>query len=198
MNVWVVMLRKKQLFNIGYERVRVIVDMMVRHWQHLGYEVYLIKNAPSLLDKIKKRPTGDRFYVYRKGITIVERDYRKPIDVFVYKDGQLLEAWEITNYDEESWMTIEKFRNYLDNLTYFNCSRYLVVSFPEVFRRLDFNKPDRENIEWAENFCKEKGVNIIYWGKQSKYENYVMQLQNYLMKGENESFEIKGWRDKNE
>jgi hypothetical protein len=64
-----------------------------------------------------------------------------------------------------------------------------------VFRRLDFNKPDRENIEWAENFCKEKGVNIIYWGKQSKYENYVMQLQNYLMKGKNESFEIREWCD---
>jgi len=187
---------KRMMEKVGLERHNVIVDMMNRHWQHLGYEVHVIKMKHSLLDKFRGQPTGDRFYIYKDGVSIVVRPFRRPIDIMVYRNGQLLELWEITNYKRETYMTMKDFLKYIDNLSLKEAPyKYLVVSYPENFRHLDPYKTEKENISFAETKLKEKSIDAIYWGKQSKYENYVMQLQNYLMKGKNESYEIKGWQD---
>jgi hypothetical protein len=155
-----------------------IVELLKSVYEKKGYIVHVVTPKYSLLDRIKKRPTGDRFYVYREGVTIVNRKYKKaPLDIMVYKNGQLHSVWELCNYAKDTFMLMYKFRRYIDNLTLRDCNRFLVVTSPSNFRMLDYNKSPEENIEWAEKELAKNKIFLIYWEYQHPIKE---QLEGWI------------------
>jgi hypothetical protein len=143
--------------------------------------VYTLYNKYSLLDPSRGgHSRGDRFYVYKDGITLIHRPKRKGLDIIVYKDGKKWSAWEITNYSKNSYMKWERLYRYIKNLTSVDCHRFLVVSYPDNFRKIHPNKTPEYNIEWTEKKLAKNHIFLIYY-----------ELKHTLP-------EIIGWKDEQE
>ncbi|MEJ5327538.1 MAG: hypothetical protein WHU54_04730 [Candidatus Bathyarchaeia archaeon] len=191
-----------ECFKIGHLREREVADILVTIYKNNPETfVYVLLNRYSLtgLNSEFKRlfsgksfdnllsysgpfsdgkPRGDRFYVYRKGITIVVRPKNKALDVLVYKDGQRWSAWEITNYNKNSYIRWNKFRQYIKNLTRLQCHRFLVISYFENLRKaVDERKSKEWNIEEAQKILAKNKIFLIVWEQQHKLP------------------EVKGWID---
>lgn len=162
---------KKELKDIGIIRQREVVKILKSIYQEKGFKVWAYEQKHSgIIDRIKKRPKGDVVWHTTQGITIINRIENKPLDIVVYKNGQLWSVWEITNYSQDSYFQIPKFRTYIDNLTKYSrpCYRFLVVSFPNNFRRLFPEKDKEYNIKWAEKELAKNEIFLIYWELQHK------------------------------
>jgi len=166
---------QRDLNRIGKVRQDLVVDMLRKIYESKGYEVHVLQNRTSLLDPRKKMPSGDRFYVYRDGITIVVRPYRKPLDILVYKNGKRFSAWEITNYKVNNYMSYSKFWKYVDNLTLYTDSpnKFLVVTSPMNFRKLFEDRTEKQNIRYAEENSAINHIFLIYWEQKTEPEEVM-------------------------
>lgn len=161
---------QRDLNRIGRARQDLVADILRKVYESKGYEVHVFENRTSLLDPKKKMPSGDRFYVYREGVTIVVRPYRKPLDILVYKNGKRFSAWEITNYEVENFMPYSKFWKYVDNLTIYTDSphKFLVVTSPSNFRKLLSDRTEEHNIRYAEENSATNHIFLIYWEQKTE------------------------------
>lgn len=154
------------------ERQNLVVNMWKKIYEEEGYQVHVSVLKYSLLDKLKKRPKGDKFYVCKEGITIINRQVRKPIDIMIYKNGQLWSVFEVTNLSKKSWFPLYKFKKYVENLTDVtsligsNPHKFFIVSYPENFRNLFIEKSKEYNIKWAEKYLAKNKIFLIYWEMQ--------------------------------
>lgn len=118
----------------------------------------LFKNVPIS----DNRPSGDRFYVYKDGITILVRPKRKPLDILVFKNGKLWSAWEITNYRKTSYIRWNKFQHYIKNLTNLHCHRFFVISYFDNLRKvIDERRSEEWNIEEAQKVLAKNRIFLI-------------------------------------
>lgn len=161
---------QKDLNRIGKARQDLVADVLRKVYESNGHEVHVFQNRTSLLDQRKKMPHGDTFYVYREGVTIVVRPYRKPLDILVYKDGKRFSAWEITNYEVKHFMSYSKFWKYVDNLTIYTDSpnKFLVVTSQLNFRKLFSDKTEEHNIAYAEENSAINHIFLIYWEQKTE------------------------------
>jgi hypothetical protein len=185
--------KPNECFKIGHIREREVADILATIYKNNPETfVYVLLDRYSLTglnSKFKRllasksldallfykgpfsdgKPMGDRFYVYRKGITILVRPKNKALDVLVYKDGQRWSAWEITNYNKDSYIRWNKFRQYIKNLTRLQCYRFLVISYFENLRKaVDERKSEEWNIEEAQRILAKNKIFLIVWEQQHK------------------------------
>lgn len=164
-----------ECFKRGWLREKIVANILEKMYlDNPAIPVYVLYNKYSLRDPKKGGgPRGDRFYVYREGITIVVRPKHKPLDIIIYKNGKRWAVWELTNYGKNKYMKPNRFQHYLKNLKNFECpNKFLVVNYPENLRKAiryttkDIPSLEKWNTKLAEIKLAKNNIFLIYWEEQ--------------------------------